>query len=63
MANINVDGLLTRCDEMQKAYALPGLKKVATSRDSEAKSELRMMLEYYKDTLEKRTLLDLLGKP
>jgi hypothetical protein len=60
LANINVDGLT---DDEMLAYALPGLKKVASSRDSEAKSELRMMLEYYKDTLEKRTLLDLLGKP
>lgn len=44
-------------------YALSGLKKLATGKDAETKEDLKRMLEKCEDTPEKRTLLELLGKP
>lgn len=43
-------------------YALPGLEKIASGSDADAKKWLKSVLEYAQDTPEKRALLDLLGK-
>lgn len=43
-------------------YALPGLKQIASGSDAEARGELREYLAVCKDTPEKKTLLDLLGR-
>lgn len=49
-------------NEKLLAYALPGLQKIATGSDSEAKEWLRSILENAMDTPEKRQLLALLTK-
>jgi hypothetical protein len=50
-------------NEKLLVYALPGLQKIATGSDPEAKEWLHSILEDAKDTPEKRTLLELLRKP
>lgn len=60
VANITDDG---PAPEKLLVYALDGLKRVASGKDSEAKDWLRYVLERCKDTSEKRTLLELLAKP
>lgn len=49
-------------NERLLAYALPGLEKIATGSDADAKDWLRSVLENAKDTPEKRTLLNLLSQ-
>ena len=44
-------------------YALPGLQKIATGSDPDAKEWLRSILSFAKETPEKRSLLGLLAKP
>ncbi len=48
--------------EQLLVQALPGLRKLATSGDSEGKEWLSTVLESAKDTPEKRELVGLLGK-
>lgn len=43
-------------------YALPGLQKIATGADPEAKEWLESVLSFAKDTPEKRALLELIKK-
>jgi hypothetical protein len=50
-------------DEQSLAYAHPGLRKIATGADPEAKEWLRLVLDRTQDTPEKRSLLELLAKP
>lgn len=50
-------------NEKLLAYALPGLEKVASGSDPEARQWLQSILDHAKDTPEKRTLLKLLTKP
>lgn len=49
-------------NEKLLTYALPGLRKIATGPDPDAKEWLRSILEFAKDTPEKRELSDLLNK-
>ena len=44
-------------------YALPGLQKIATGSDPDARQWLQSILDHAKDTPEKRTLLELFAKP
>ncbi|HEY1757058.1 MAG TPA: hypothetical protein VGG72_16915 [Bryobacteraceae bacterium] len=50
-------------NEKLLAYALPGLQKIAKGSDPDAREWLQSILNYAKDTPEKRELLDLLKKP
>jgi len=49
-------------NEKLLTYALPGLRKIATGADADAKGWLRSILNEAMDTPEKRTLLGLLAK-
>jgi len=49
-------------NEKLLAYALPGLEKIATGTDRDAREWLQTVLSFAKDTPEKRALLDLLAK-
>lgn len=49
-------------NEKLLGYALPGLEKIATGSDPDAKGWLNSVLKYAKDTPEKQTLLKLLAK-
>jgi len=49
-------------NEKLMVWALPGLKRIATGSDQTAMGWLRCIVDYAKDTPEKRTLLDLLAK-
>jgi hypothetical protein len=48
-------------NEKLLVYALPGLRKIAVGSDGNAKDWLRSVLDYAKDTQEKRALLALLA--
>ncbi len=50
-------------NEKMLVYALPGLQKIATGSDPEARQWLQSVLSFAKDTPEKRSPLDLLTKP
>lgn len=48
---------------MQPQPSFPGLQKIATGSDPDAKEWLRSILKEANDTPEKRSLLALLAKP
>jgi hypothetical protein len=43
-------------------YTLPGLREIASGSNADARKWLQSVLDHAKDTPEKRTLLELLGK-
>jgi hypothetical protein len=49
-------------NETLLAYALPGLQKIATGSDRDAREWLRLILSNATDTPEKRTLLELMAR-
>lgn len=50
-------------NEQLLAYALPGLQKIAAGSDADSKQWLRSILDNAKDTPEKQSLLESLGRP